>query len=220
MDGKQTLKYLGFYQVLATLSALVGLALVGLGVQMGFGDSIAIVMQDAPKNWGDAVGAADPGTFAAMAVLGVLVWQLGKAAALVVTMGKVADAAATGGGASDAEQVRSAVMSEVDERIAPLESDVKDHERKLSAATTGGGAESGGRSGSGSESGGTSGSGSESARAGDGSAASAGGGSAGGSDGGRQSRRRGAGSSDDGASSNRRATPGDSGGDADGGDGS
>lgn len=206
MDGKQTLKYLGYYQVLATLAAVVGVALVGLGVQMGFGDSIAIVMQDAPKNWGDAVDAAQPGTFLALSVVGVLVWQLGKAAALVLTMGKVADAAASGGGASDAEQVRSAVMSEVDERLAPLESDVKEHERQLEQATSSGGSSAGSAASAG---GSAASAGGSSASGGDGGAS--GGGS---DDGGRRSRRRGSGSSDAGSSSNRRASPGDPGGDS------
>lgn len=194
MDGKQTLKYLAFYQVLATLSLVVGVALVGLGVQMGFGDSITIIMQDAPKNWGDAVSAAQPGVFAAMAVAGVLVWQVGKTLALVLTMGKVADAAG-GGDASDAEQIRSAVMSDVEDRIAPLASDVKDHEQRLAAATSDG----------------DDGSSASSGRAGDGS-----------DDGGRRSRRRGAGPDDDDGSasgSNRRASPGDAGGDSTSGDG-
>ena len=143
MDAKQTVKYVAFHQVLATLAAVVGLGIVGVGAWLGFGDATQIVLRDAPQNWGDAVAAANPTTFVALAVVGVIVWQVGKTVALVVTIGKVADAVGGGGGGADAESVKRAVLSDVDDRISSVESDVKRHEEALSAderASSGGSA--------------------------------------------------------------------------------
>lgn len=134
MDAKQTVKYVAFHQVLATLAAVVGLGIVGVGAWLGFGDAASIVLRDAPQNWGDAVAAANPTTFLALAVVGVVVWQVGKTVALVVTIGKVADATGGGGGA-DAAEVKREVMSDVDDRISSVESDVKRHEEAISAAS-------------------------------------------------------------------------------------
>ncbi|WP_227131621.1 hypothetical protein [Halorubellus salinus] len=141
MDAKQTVKYVAFHQVLATLAAVVGLGIVGVGAWLGFGDATQIVLSDAPQNWGDAVAAANPTTFVALAVVGVIVWQVGKTVALVVTIGKVADAAGGGGGA-DAESVKRAVLSDVDDRISSVESDVKRHEERISKAQSASKAES------------------------------------------------------------------------------
>jgi|GEM_PF-1198004 cobalamin biosynthesis Mg chelatase CobN len=136
MDGKTTIKYVAFYQLLAAVAAILGFALVGLGVMMGFGESIDIVMNEAPQDWENAVDAAQPVTFAALAVVGVLVWQLGKTVALVVTIGKVS-AASDGAGGADVERVESTVMDRVNDRISGVEADVKEHEQKLASASDG-----------------------------------------------------------------------------------
>jgi len=136
MDAKQTVKYVAFHQVLATLAAVVGLGIVGVGAWLGFGDAARIVLNDAPQNWGDAVAAADPTTFAALAVVGVLVWQVGKTLALVVTVGRVAAGTGGGDGGPDPAEVERAVMSEVNDRIASVESDVKRHEEAISQASS------------------------------------------------------------------------------------
>lgn len=137
MDAKQTVKYVAFHQVLATAAAVVGLGIVSVGAWLGFGDAARIVLNDAPQNWGDAVAAADPTTFAFLAVVGVLVWQVGKTLALVSTVGRVA--AASGGGGSgepDPAEVKRAVMSDVNDRISSVESDVKRHEEAISQASS------------------------------------------------------------------------------------
>jgi hypothetical protein len=136
MDAKQTVKYVAFHQVLATAAAVVGLGIVGVGAWLGFGDAAQIVLSDAPQNWGDAVAAADPTTFAVLAVVGVLVWQVGKTLALVSTVGRVADASAGGGDGPDPVEVKRAVMSDVNERISSVESDVKRHEEVISQASS------------------------------------------------------------------------------------
>ncbi|NHN42411.1 hypothetical protein G9C85_12355 [Halorubellus sp. JP-L1] len=138
MDGKQTVKYVALYQVLATLATVVGLGIVGLGVSMGFGETIAIVLNDAPQNWGDAIAAANPTVFGILAVVGVLVWQVGKSLALVFTIGKVAEGSAgTAGGADvDAAAVKREVLSDVDDRLSGIESDVKRHENRISQASS------------------------------------------------------------------------------------
>jgi hypothetical protein len=215
MDAKQTVKYVAFHQVLATLAAVVGLGIVGVGAWLGFGDAARIVLRDAPQNWGDAVAAANPTTFVALAVVGVVVWQVGKTVALVVTIGRVADAAGTGGGA-DAAEVKRAVLSDVDDRISSVESDVKRHEQALSdadRASSGGGASraSGERASASTESGGR-----RSRRRGSSDAASSGesasssGGESADAAGGRESNRK----------SNRRASRSSESGSTDGGDGS
>jgi len=138
MDGKQTVKYVALYQVLATLAAVVGLGIVGLGVSLGLGDAITIVLNDAPQNWDEAVAAANPMLFGVLAVVGVAVWQVGKSLALVVTIGKVAAVAsgAGGGGELDAAAVKREVLSDVDDRISGIESDVKRHEKRISQASS------------------------------------------------------------------------------------
>jgi len=138
MDGKQTVKYVALYQVLATLAAVVGLGIVGLGVSLGLGDAIAIVLNDAPQNWDETVAAANPMLFGVLAVVGVAVWQVGKSLALVVTIGKVATAegGAGGGGELDAAAVKREVLSDVDDRISGIESDVKRHEKRISQASS------------------------------------------------------------------------------------
>lgn len=138
MDAKQTVKYVAFHQVLATAAAVVGLGIVSVGAWLGFGDAARIVLNDAPQNWGDAVAAADPTTFAFLAVVGVLVWQVGKTLALVSTVGRVAAASAGGGGSGepDPAEVKRAVMSDVNDRISSVESDVKRHEEAISQASS------------------------------------------------------------------------------------
>ncbi|MFC6951532.1 hypothetical protein [Halorubellus litoreus] len=217
MDAKQTVKYVAFHQVLATLAAVVGLGIVGVGAWLGFGDAAQIVLSDAPQNWGDAVAAANPTTFVALAVVGVIVWQVGKTVALVVTIGKVADAVGGGGGGADAEAVKRAVLSDVDDRISSVESDVKRHEQALSDAErassgAGAGRASGQSASASGESGGRRsrrrGSKSEDASTGDG--ASSSGGASTDAAGGRESNRK----------SNRRASRSSESGSTDGGDGS
>jgi hypothetical protein len=136
MDVKQTVKYVAFHQVLATAAAVVGLGIIGVGAWLGFSDAAQIVLNDAPQNWGDAVAAADPTTFAVLAVVGVLVWQVGKTLALVATVGRVA--ADTGGGDSGVSpaEVKRAVLSDVNDRISSVESDVKRHEEAISKAAS------------------------------------------------------------------------------------
>lgn len=136
MDGKQTLKYALYHELLGVLSAVVGLGLVIVGVFLGLGESITIVMNRAPADWGDAVAAAQPVTFLAVAVVGVLIWQLGKSITAVKTAEKVVaetgDGTATGEGA-DAEQLTSEVMETVDDRVSDIESAVQENRRHIEA---------------------------------------------------------------------------------------
>jgi|AntRauTorcE11898_2_1112593.scaffolds.fasta_scaffold03390_3 hypothetical protein len=135
MDAKQTVKYVAVHQLLATTATVVGLGIVGVGAWLGFGDAARIVLNDAPQNWGDAVAAADPTTFAVFAVVGVLVWQVGKTLALVATVRKAAPGTASDDG-PDAAAVKRAVMNDVNDRISAVESDVKRHEDAISQASS------------------------------------------------------------------------------------
>lgn len=144
MDAKQTLKYALRHLVLSTLAAIVGLGIVAGGVVLGFGDSITIVVNEAPQNWGDAVAAAQPVTFGVMAGIGILVWQFGKAWAQVSTA-SVAARVEAGGDAAGAEgDVKSEVMAAVDDRVSSLESAVERNHQKLQRSSSSGNAAAGG----------------------------------------------------------------------------
>jgi hypothetical protein len=138
MDAKETAKYVAVHQLLATLAAVVGLGIVGVGVWLGFGDAWAIASERLPADFERVVNAVNPAPFAALTVVGVVVWQVGKTLALVSTVGRVADASGAGGGSGDvdAADVKRAVMSDVNDRISSVESDVKRHEEAISQASS------------------------------------------------------------------------------------
>ncbi|WP_256296722.1 hypothetical protein [Haloarchaeobius salinus] len=128
MDTKQTFKLVGYYRLLSWLSFGVGMALVGLGIYLGLGETITIMLESFPAEFDAAVAAASPVITVALSVVGVVVWQIGKSIALTRTMARAIAAESDG---SDDEQLKSEVLDVVNDQLSSVEKDLRSEIRKV-----------------------------------------------------------------------------------------
>jgi len=106
----------------------LGLALVAAGLVVGFGSTLTELLAD-PLNPGTAIEQANPTVTLLFAVLGIIVWQLGKTYALFVTLPRAAGRAA--GRQLDATQLASEVHNSLDDRLASLEVELEETRRAV-----------------------------------------------------------------------------------------
>ncbi|SEW02223.1 hypothetical protein [Natrinema salifodinae] len=133
MDLRNPLRWTLVYRAIAVGALGLGLALVAVGLLVGFGSSITALLAD-PLNPGPALERADPTITVAFTVLGVVVWQLGKTYALFVTLPR-----ATGRAAAqqlDSTRLASEVRDGLDDRLAELEAEVEATRRTVDALET------------------------------------------------------------------------------------
>lgn len=131
MQSVSALRWTLLYRGIATGSFLVGLALLALGFVVGFGDATTLFVADFPNNVGAAVEQANPFVTLAFAVVGLLVWQVGKTYALFVTLPP-----ATGRWTArsfDSVELRGEVVDMLDDRLAAMESELVALRRQVRA---------------------------------------------------------------------------------------
>lgn len=122
MEAKQTFKLVGYYRLLSWLSFGVGIGLVALGVFLGLGETFRIVANDFPAEFDAAVAAANPVPTVVLAVLGIVVWQVGKSIALTKTMERAIDVETE---STDDGRLKSEILDVVNDQVASVESDLR-----------------------------------------------------------------------------------------------
>lgn len=91
MNTKRALRLALYYRGLSAASFVVGVGIALVGLSVGLGETLSILASDFPSRTDEAMAAANlPVAFGA-AVVGVLVWQVGKWAAFFRTIEKAVD---------------------------------------------------------------------------------------------------------------------------------
>ncbi|WP_254763270.1 hypothetical protein [Natrinema marinum] len=134
MDLRNPFRWAIVYRLVAVGSLVLGLALVALGLVIGFGGAVTVLFT-APLDPGPAIEQANPVITVVFAVLGVVVWQLGKTYALFATLPRAAGRAA--GRQVDANRVASEVRDSLEERLTDLESEIEATRRAVEALDDG-----------------------------------------------------------------------------------
>jgi len=93
MNTKQALRLALYYRGLSAASFVVGAGIALAGLSIGLGETVAILAADFPSRVDEAMAAANLPVAFGSAVVGVLVWQVGKWAAFFRTVGRVVDGA-------------------------------------------------------------------------------------------------------------------------------
>ena len=108
---------------------LAGLVLFAVGLVAGFGEAVTLLFSDFPNNVGEATDRANPFVTVAFAVVGILVWQVGKTYALYVTLPRAT--ARRAGKSIDSTRLRSEILEGLDARLATMEEDVAETRRSV-----------------------------------------------------------------------------------------
>ena len=116
------LKWTLLHRGISLVSLLLGLALAGAGIVLGFGEMVGTLVAD-PSNPGDALQVGNPFAALVLVTLGVVVWLVGKSYALYLTLPRATGQAAVD--EFDMKQVRSEVLDALDERLSTIEDDLE-----------------------------------------------------------------------------------------------
>ncbi len=130
MGLRNPFKWTIVYRGIAVGSLLLGLALVGAGLFVGFGSAVTTLFTD-PRNFESAVSQSDPIVTLLFATVGIVVWQLGKTYALFVTLPRAAGRAA--GRQLGATELASEVQDGLDDRLSDLEDELTETRRAVRA---------------------------------------------------------------------------------------
>ena len=127
-DVSYPVRWAVIYRAL-TIGALVGgLALVAFGFLTGFRGALFVLLED-PLNPGPAIEQANPSITLIFSLLGIVVWQFGKAYALFVTLPRASGRAAS---RKLGSKGRSRVtLAELDERLAAMEAEIAQARREI-----------------------------------------------------------------------------------------
>lgn len=115
MNVTAALRWTLYYRLIAWVSALVGLGFVYLGYFLSIGG--------APLDLGMAIQGAKSPMFLGPALLGFLVWQVGKTAAYYKTLTEATDQQLSE--RFDPELIKSDILSVLDERLSEMHSDLE-----------------------------------------------------------------------------------------------
>lgn len=115
MDTTRALRWGGYYTALATLGAVLGLAIVAAGATLGLGEAFSM--------YADGAGATAVLTTAApgliVAAIGLLVWRLIAAVAFYKTVTGAVDEEMRE--RFDSERVKSEILSVLDDRLSDMQ---------------------------------------------------------------------------------------------------
>lgn len=140
MGLRNAFKWTVLNRAIAAGALAGGLALVVVGLFAGFGGAVTTLVAN-PLDPGPAIDQANPTITLFFAVLGLVVWQLGKTYALFVTLPRAAGRAA--GRQLDANRLASEVHDGLGDRLAEMEAEIEATRRAVQAledetsATTG-----------------------------------------------------------------------------------
>lgn len=125
MDSKRALRWSGYYFLLTTAAAVVGLAIVGAGVALGVAEGYEAYQ--AGQTTTSALATAAPGLV--VALVGIAVWRFGKAWAFYKTLtGATEEQLAD---TYDTEHVKADILSVLDDRLADMQQDVQSMNRSI-----------------------------------------------------------------------------------------
>lgn len=125
MDAKRAFRWSGYYFALTTIATVVGLALIGAGAVVG--GKAGYDAYQAGTAATAALGTAAPGL--ALALVGVVVWRLGKAVAFYKTLtGAMEDELAD---TYDTEHVKADILSVLDDRLSDIQHDIQSMNRNV-----------------------------------------------------------------------------------------
>lgn len=119
MDAKRALQWSGYYFVLSTVFAAVGLVFVGAGAVVGVEPAIDAYRADASTTAVLRTGALG----LVLVLFGLGVWRLGKAWAFYRTLTAAVEEELSE--TFDTEHVKSDILSVLDDRLADMQRDVK-----------------------------------------------------------------------------------------------
>ena len=118
MNAKQSFRWAGYYFLLSTVAAIIGLVLVGAGAV--FGLLTAYHQISGGTGYAAVLSSTAPGFL--LAILGVLVWRFGVAWAYYKTMtGAVEEQIAD---RFDSEKVKSEILAVIDDRLSEMQYEV------------------------------------------------------------------------------------------------
>lgn len=128
MNYTEAAKWALLYRGIATVSFLVGFGIVLLGLVVGLGGALTALASD-PTGAGDALSQASPLVTLAFVAVGLVVWHLGKAFALFLTLPRASGEVAAD--AFDTARVRSEVLEALDDRLADMEGEIQETRRSV-----------------------------------------------------------------------------------------
>lgn len=134
MDFRTAFKWSMVYRGMAWGAFLIGALLVGVGVYVGFGSAFSTLVQD-PLNPQRAMPQANPSITLALALVGFVVWRIGKTYALFVTLPRAAGRSAAE--EFDTERVKSELLEVLDERLSEIHAEVEQTKRSVEALERG-----------------------------------------------------------------------------------
>ncbi|MFB6124658.1 MAG: hypothetical protein ABEJ59_01700 [Halanaeroarchaeum sp.] len=126
MESRRALAWAGRYFLFTAAFALVGAALVGVG--LGYGGLQAWGIYQQP-NAGAMAALTGSVAYLAVAVLGILVWRFGKALSLYMTLTGAMEEQLSG--TFDTEHVKSDIVAVLDDRLADMQQDLQSVNREL-----------------------------------------------------------------------------------------
>ena len=124
MESRRAVAWAGRYFLITAGFALVGAALVGVG--LGYGGLQAWSTYQSAGAMAAVSGAA---LYLAVAALGILVWRFGKALALYMTLTGAMEAQLAD--TFDTQHVKSDIVSVLDERLADMQQDLQSVNREI-----------------------------------------------------------------------------------------
>lgn len=122
MDARTALRSAALYRTGATVSFLVGVGIAGAGLLIGNPGPLLRALPPGPPvlNTAHLTGGAPS---LVLAVVGILVWQLGSTTTYYYTLTEAT--ARESAGAFDSEKVKSDILAVLDERLAEIHEDVE-----------------------------------------------------------------------------------------------
>ena len=115
MDTTRALRWGGYYTALATLGAVLGLAIVAAGAALGIGEALSMYFDGAGTT--AVLTTAAPGLI--VAAVGLLVWRLIAAVAFYKTVTGAVDEEMRE--RFDSERVKSEILSVLDDRLSDMQ---------------------------------------------------------------------------------------------------
>ena len=124
MDGTQALRWSLYYRLLASLSFVIGLGIAVAGLWIGVGNSIESLLVDLE---GGVEQPNSPALAGVGVVVGVLVWQVGKATAFYKTIVGATQSELEDD--LDHEAMKSDMLEVIDERLSDMHAEVEQARR-------------------------------------------------------------------------------------------
>ena len=129
MKYTDALRWTLLNRAIAIGAFLAGVVLFALGMVAGFGEAVTLFFSNFPNNVGEATDRANPMVTLVFAIVGILVWQVGKTFALYVTLPRAT--ARRTGKSIDSARLRSELLEGLDARLATMEEDVVETRRSV-----------------------------------------------------------------------------------------